>query len=496
MRYLLGIDIGTSGAKTLLVNELGELIALAWKEYGIDTPRPGWAEQHPETWWNAAKMTISRVIRKASIDPKKIAGVGLSGQMHGTVLLDRNLEVIRPAIIWADQRAKRQCEQIYTRVGRERLTRLTANPVAAGFMAATLLWLRENEPRTFLATDRVLLPADYVRLHLCGRVCTDQSSASSTLLFDVQRRQWASELLELLELPSRILPPVAESVSVAGHVTREAASETGLAEGTPVACGGGDQPVAAVGNGVVGPGVVLSTIGTGGQLLTPLNQVIVDPGLRTHTFCHVLPGRWFLMGAILSAGLCLRWFRDNFGGSYQELDREAAPIPAGSEGLLFLPYLTGERTPHMDPDARGVFFGLGLRHSRAHLIRAIMEGVVLAMRNSLEIMKDLGVNPRQGIASGGGARSPLWRQIQADVYNMELTTAKVPEQAAFGAALIAGIGTGVYESVEAACHKTVTYGPPTCPIEENVRRYQDCYQIFKDLYRNVRDNFQAASRLG
>jgi xylulokinase len=495
MEYLLGIDIGTSAAKALLINESGEVTALAGEEYQIDTPRPGWAEQDPDTWWDAAKLSICKVLRRSSVNPQRISGIGLSGQMHGTVLLGKDLRVIRPAIIWADQRTKRQCDQIYANIGRERLIRITANPVAPGFMAPTLLWIRENEPKKFEATDKVLLPADYVRFRLCGKVCTDATNASSSLLFDTRQRHWSAELLEELGLPSGVFPPVIESTAVAGRVTRQAALETGLAEGTPVVTGGGDQPIAAVGNGVIAPGNLLSTIGTGGQLFGPLDEVIVDPQLRIHTFCHVLPGKWFLMGAILSAGLCLRWFRDNFGGSYAELDREAATIPVGSDGLLFLPYLIGERTPHMDPNARGMFFGLSLCHSRAHLIRAIMEGVVLAMRDSLEIMRKLGTEPHRLIASGGGARSALWRQIQADVYNMELTTAEVPEQAAFGAALVAGVGTGVYESVETACQKTITYSSPTYPIQENVRRYQEYYQVFKGLYPKLKGDFQAVSEL-
>ncbi len=495
MKFLLGIDIGTSAAKALLINESGEVIALAGEEYQIDSPRPGWAEQDPDSWWEAAKLSICKVLRRSSVNPKRISGIGLSGQMHGTVLLDKNLRVIRSAIIWADQRTKHQCDQIYARVGRQRLARITANPVAAGFMAPTLLWMKENEPKTFEATDKVLLPADYVRLCLCGEICTDATNASGSLLFDTHQRHWSAELLEELELPSGVFPPVIESTAVAGRVTRQAALETGLAEGTPVVTGGGDQPIAAVGNGVIAPGDLLSTIGTGGQLFTPLDEVVVDPQLRIHTFCHAVAGKWFLMGAILSAGLCLRWFRDNFGGSYAELDREATAIPAGSDGLLFLPYLIGDRTPHMDPNARGMFFGVSLCHSRAHLIRAIMEGVVLAMRDSLEIMKKLGTEPHRLIASGGGARSALWRQIQADVYDMELTRAEVPEQAAFGAALIAGVGTGIYESVEAACQKTMTYSPPTYPIEENVRRYQEYYQVFKGLYPKLKDDFQAVSEL-
>ena len=316
MEYLLGIDIGTSAAKALLINESGEVIALAGEEYQIDSPRPGWAEQDPDSWWEAAKLSICKVLRRSSVNPKRISGIGLSGQMHGTVLLDKNLRVIRSAIIWADQRTKHQCDQIYARVGRQRLARITANPVAAGFMAPTLLWMKENEPKTFEATDKVLLPADYVRLCLCGEICTDATNASGSLLFDTHQRHWSAELLEELELPSGVFPPVIESTAVAGRVTRQAALETGLAEGTPVVTGGGDQPIAAVGNGVIAPGDLLSTIGTGGQLFTPLDEVVVDPQLRIHTFCHAVAGKWFLMGAILSAGLCLRWFRGSYIWQY------------------------------------------------------------------------------------------------------------------------------------------------------------------------------------
>ena len=493
MGYLLGIDIGTSGTRSVIIDERGTIMAAAGEEYGIDTPKPDWAEQDPNIWWETTKGTVHRVLNESKIDPKKILGIGFSGQMHGTVFLDRDQKPIRPAIIWADRRTKKQCDEIYARVGRERLGQIAASPVAPGFMAPTLLWVRENEPETFAAIDRVILPADYVRFRLCGRICTDVSGASSTLLFDV-RGKWSEELLDALELPHHILPEACQSHQVVGCVTREAAQQTGLPEGTPVVAGGGDQPIAAIGNGVVAPGVLLSTIGTGGQLFTPLDKVVVDPELRTHTFCHAVPGRWFLMGAILSAGLCLRWFRDNFGGSYKELDEEASRVPPGSEGLLFLPYLLGERTPHMDPNARGAFFGLTLRHSRGHLARAIMEGVTFAMRDSLEVMRGLGIRIDRVIASGGGARSPLWRQIQADVYGMELVTAKVTEQAAFGAALVAGVGVGVYETIESACQKTISYENLTRPIKENLRRYEDYYQIFKGLYPKLKDDFESISK--
>jgi len=484
MKYLLGIDLGTSGTKSVVIDTAGNIVGLAQEEYGIDTPRPGWAEQNPETWWRAACATVASAVAEAGIAPRDIAAVGFSGQMHGAVFLDENGKPIRPAVIWADQRSAEQCRRIYDIVGRERLARLTLNPVAPGFMAASVMWIKENEPDTFARTRTVLLPKDYLRFRMTGNPASEPSDAASTLLFDTAKRRWSAELMDLLDLPMGILPPMRESAEVVGELTPRAARELGLAPGTPVTAGGGDQPVAAVANGVVEPGVLLATIGTGGQLFTPLEQPRFDPKLRTHTFCHALPDTWFIMGAMLSAGMSLKWFRDNMlpGTPYEKLSEDAARSEPGAEGLVFLPYLVGERTPHMDPAATGAFIGLTLRHTPAHMARAVMEGVVFAMRDSLEIFRKLGVTYDRVIASGGGAKSPVWRQIQADVFGVELLVTEMEEQAGVGAALLAGVGVGVFSDVKSACAKTARYGEGARPCEANRKRYEKQYEVFKSLY--------------
>ncbi len=490
MSYLLGIDIGTSGSKSVLMDESGTVQGSALHEYGIDTPRPGWAEQNPLVWWQGTVETIRRVLANAHIDSQDIAGIGFSGQMHGTVFLNASFDVIRPAIIWADQRSVPQCRKIYDEIGRDRLAKLTANPIAPGFMAATLMWIKAHQPKTFETLHKTVLPKDYVRLRLCGEIATDASDAAGTLLFDVPHRCWAAELLNGLGIPEYLLPKVADSTDIIGQVSTQAAVETGLAAGTPVVAGGADQPVAALGNGVIKEGFVLSTIGTGGQLFSPIKRPRFDSKLRTHTFCHVLPDEWYVMGASLCAGLSLKWFRDNIGQApYDQLSTEAQKVSLGSEGLLFLPYLVGERTPHMDPTARGVFFGLTLRHGRGHLVRAILEGVVLAMRDSLEIFKALGIRIDRVIASGGGAKNQLWRQIQADVFGIEVMTTSIQEQAGVGAAMLAGIGTGLFNGPDEACDRIIRYNRTTHPISENCERYKDLYEIFKGLYPKLKDDF-------
>jgi xylulokinase len=490
MSYLLGIDIGTSGTKSVVMDESGTIQGFALYEYDIDTPNPGWAEQNPLVWWQGTVETIRRALANAHIDSQDIAGIGFSGQMHGTVFLDPSFNVIRPAIIWADQRSAPQCRKIYKEVGQDLLARLTANPIAPGFMAATLLWIKAHQPETFETLHKIVLPKDYVRFRLCGEIATDVSDAAGTLLFDVPRRCWSAELLDRLGIPKDLLPNVNESTDIMGQVSKPAAAETGLAAGTPVVAGGADQPVAALGNGVIKEGLVLSTIGTGGQLFTPIKRPRFDPKLRTHTFCHVLPDEWYVMGATLCAGLSLKWFRDNIGPApYDQLSAEAQEVSLGSEGLLFLPYLVGERTPHMDPTARGVFFGLTLRHGRGHLVRAILEGVVLSMRDSLEIFKELGLRIDRIIASGGGAKNHLWRQIQADVFGTEVMTTSIREQAGVGAAMLAGIGTGLFNGPGEACDQIISYHRTTHPIAENCERYNDLYEIFKGLYPKMKEDF-------
>ncbi|MGQ9629129.1 MAG: xylulokinase [bacterium] len=499
MEYLLGIDIGTSGTKSVVIDLDGRILGVAQEDYKISTPEPGRAEQNPDDWVGASFRTASRALDAAQVPPERVLGIGLSGQMHGTVPLDSSGRPLGPGIIWADQRSASQVEEIYRIVGRDRLARLTCNPVAPGFMAATLLWMKESEPDLYSKINKVLLPKDYVRYRMTGRMGTDVSDASSTLLFDTAKRNWSEEMVRLLGMRREILPDSFESIDVAGELTREAAGIMGLREGTPVVYGGGDQPMQAIGNGIVRPGIVSSTIGTGGQFFTPLVQPTYDPKLRTHTFCHAIPGMWNIMGAHLCAGLSLRWFRQNVAGggsssgasSFEELSDEASRIPPGSEGLIFLPYLIGERTPYMDPDARGVLFGLTLRHTRAHIVRAIMEGVAFALRDSFEIFKSLGIRMERIVASGGGARSKLWKQIQADIYKMPIYTTSAGEQAGVGAAIVAGVGVGAFSSVDSACERLIDFEDEVVmPRDDNASLYDRRYEVFKELYANNREAFR------
>jgi xylulokinase len=492
MRVLLGIDIGTSSTKSVLIDISGRLLAKSQREYPIDSPKPGWAEQQPETWWEAVKETVRAAVSQSRANPHRIAGIGLSGQMHGTVLLDRNRSLLRPAIIWADRRSAGECEAILEQLGKDRLRDLAGNSLSPGFMAATLLWLRENEPETFSQTATVFLPKDYIRFKLTGQVGTEVTDASSSLLLDVKHRAWSEELLGLVGISPEQLSPLHESQEVVGTVTGSAAGELGLAPGTPVVAGGGDQSMAAIGNGVVEEGVALSTIGTGGQLFTPTTTFKVDPELRIHSFCHAVPGMWHVMGAILSAGLSLKWLRDKVfvGLDYKEIDERASGVAAGSEGLIFLPYLLGERTPHLDPAARGCFVGLTIHHTRGHLARAVMEGVAFAMKDCLGVFEDLGVNPQRIIVSGGGATSALWRQIQADVYGREVITVNTREEAATGAAILAGVGVGIYPSLQQACADLIGPESSTSPLPESAERYMELYGIYCSLYPALRDAFQ------
>jgi len=497
MKTLLGIDIGTSSTKAVLIHLSGKLIAKSQREYPIDSPKPGWAEQHPETWWAAVRETVREVVSQGGADAQAIAGIGLSGQMHGTVLLNKDKCLLRPAIIWADRRSRRQCEAVLDRLGKAKLREFAGNSLSPGFMAATLLWLKENEPETFSRIATVFLPKDYIRFMLTGELATEVTDASSTLLLDVKRRTWSGELLRLVGISPEQLPPLHESQEIVGKVTKSAAEELGLAAGMPVVAGGGDQSMAAIGNGVVEEGVALSTIGTGGQLFTPTTTFKTDPELRIHSFCHAVPQMWHLMGAILSAGLSLKWFRDQLstGLDYKGIDEMAKRLPAGSDGLIFLPYLLGERTPHLDPAARGCFVGLTIHHSLGHLARAVMEGVAFAMKDCLNLFQGLGVNPEKIILSGGGATSPLWRQIQADVYNREVITVNSREEAATGAAILAGVGVGIYPSLQQACAELIKPESSTPPLPDNASRYAELHEIYRSLYPALRDPFHTLTDL-
>jgi len=494
MAFLLGIDLGTQSVKAAVLDDQGRMRSAAQAEYPILTPRVGWAEQEPQAWWRATCHTTQEAIAGAGVGAGEIAAVGLSGQMHGTVCIDREGNPVRPAIIWADGRSAAEVDEMRAEIGRERLARLTANPLATGFMAATLRWLLRHESDTLWRTASVLLPKDYIRLRLTRQIATDVTDAASTLLFDVAGRRWSDEMVSLVGIDPALLPRVVESHEVCGTVTRHASRDTGIPVHAPVVAGGGDQPVSAVGNGVLEPGVLLSTIGTGGQLFSPLAEPAFDPELRTHTFCHAVPGRWFAMGAILSAGLCLRWLRDQvfggFGLDYAALSEAAGEVEPGAEGLLFLPYLLGERTPHMDARARGVFFGLALRHDRRHMVRAVMEGVAFAMRDSLEIFRSMGVSTRRIVAAGGGARSALWQQIQADVFGSPLVGVATQEPAARGAAILAGVGVGVHRDLQQAAQQGLEAGEAAHPLPANAARYDELYQLYRSLYPKLKEAYR------
>jgi len=485
---LIGIDLGTTNTKTIVVDADGRTLALAAREYAVETPRPGWAEQNPATWRQAAIETLKEAVATSGVSPAHVAAIGLSGQMHGAVLLDGHGQPVRPAIIWPDQRAAAQVERVYRQVGREQLGRWTANPVAAGFMLVSWLWLVEHEPQTVRDTRQMLLPKDYLRYCLTGAPGSEPSDASSTLLFDTAQRRWCAPLLAEFDIAEAILPPIHHSAEVAGGLTAELAAEVGLHAGTPVIYGGSDQAMQALGNGLIDPGLLSCTIGTGGQLFAPIREPTYDPELRLHCFCHVLPNRWHLEAGVLTCGLALKWLRDNVVGlSYQELADAAATVPPGAEGLLFAPYLAGERTPHMDPHARAAFVGLTLRHGRAHLARAVMEGVVMALRQGLELMLDLGASADRVIASGGATRHPLWLQLQADIFNRPIYRTCSEEAAALGAAMLAGVGVGVYPDAAVACRRTVRWHEQAItPDAERAATYDALYRRFCQLYPRLK----------
>ncbi|MEA3403799.1 MAG: xylulokinase [Armatimonadota bacterium] len=507
MSYLLGIDVGTTSTRALLIDEDGATVASDATEYPLSTPRPNWAEQDPSDWWTATIASVTALIEQSGVRAGHIAGVGLSGQMHGSVFLDESDQVIRPAILWCDQRTARQCDEITEAVGAEEVVSETLNPVLTGFTAPKIIWLRDEEPEAYARVRKVLLPKDYVRLKLTGQYATEVSDASGTSLLNVPRRRWSELILDRLELPRDWLPEVYESPEVSGHVTAEAAGLTGLAEGTPVVGGGGDQAAGAVGNGIVRSGVVSVSTGTSGVVFAHLDEPRVDEKLRTHTFCHAVPGRWHVMGVMLSAGGSLRWVRDtlcdaeveiarNMGiDAYELMTEQAAQAPVGSEGLVFLPYLTGERTPYPNPNARGMFFGLSLRHGKPHLIRAVLEGVAYGLRDSFEIIEEMGVQISEVRASGGGARSRLWRQIQTDVTGYPHCLINVDEGPAYGVALLAAVGAGLYASVEEACEATIRTVDAPRVDERSHQLYRGYHRLYQQLYRQVESSYDEAARL-
>ncbi|MDP9474136.1 MAG: xylulokinase [Actinomycetota bacterium] len=485
----VGLDVGTGGARAVAVDEAGNVVAEASSEYPLHSPRPGWTEQDPADWWEGAKAVLGRVAAEVG---GEVAGLGLTGQMHGSVFLDSSDEVIRPALLWNDQRTGRQCEEITEAVGAERLIRLAGNPALTGFQAPKVLWLREEEPENYARVSRVLLPKDHVRLRLTGEYATDASDASGTLFLDVGRREWSGEILDALEVPPDWMPDAYDGPENTGSLRREAAEELGLPPGIPVAAGGGDNAAAAVGTGVVSPGIVSSSVGTSGVLFAHTQGFDPDPSGRLHAFCHAVPGAYHLMAVTLSAGGSLSWWRDAVGGDFDDLVGAAAEVPPGSEGLVFLPYLSGERTPHLDPGARGAFFGLTARHGIPHMTRAVMEGVAFSLREGLEIMRGLGVPVEDVRATGGGARSALWRGLQADVYGEPIKRTAADEGPAYGAALLGGVAAGTYRDVGEATQVVRLREEVTEPEPARAEAYEEYYRVYHSLYPATKE---AMSRL-
>jgi xylulokinase len=476
---LLGLDVGTGGARAVAVDESGTVVAEASSEYPLMSPRPGWTEQDPQDWWEGAREALGKVAAEVE---DEVVGLGLTGQMHGSVFLDASAQVIRPALLWNDQRTEEQCRKITQAVGRERLLGLAGNPALTGFQAPKILWLKDEEPENYSRVARVLLPKDYVRLRLTGEYATDASDAAGTLLLDVRERDWSAEILDALEIPLKWMPTVYEGPESTGGLRKEVAEELGLPAGIPVAAGGGDNAAAAVGVGVVEGGLLSSSVGTSGVLFAASGGFTPDPSGRIHAFCHAVPEAYHLMGVTLSAGGSLRWWRDATGAEYDELVERAEGVRSGAEGLLFLPYLSGERTPHLDPQARGAFVGLTTRHGIPHMTRAVMEGVVFSLRDSLEIMRELEVPLDQVRATGGGARSSLWRQLQADVYGVPIHRTTADEGPAHGAALLAGVAAGVYRDVDEACSTVRLRQEVTEPDPERERIYEEHYEVYRALY--------------
>lgn len=505
MSYYLGIDIGTSGTKSLLIDSEGTVHAEAAAEYPLHQPRAGWTEQDPEDWWKATIRTVRQVIQIAKCKPGDVRAIGLSGQMHGSVFLDKNDKVIRPALLWNDQRTVAECDEITTRAGgRKALIKMVANPALTGFTAPKILWLRNREPRNFDRLAKVLLPKDEIRRRLTGEYASEVSDASGTLLLDVVKRKWSKKLLSKLELDPDLLPPVYESEDVTGTLSKEAAETLGLTTDCKVVGGAGDCAAGAVGNGVVKQGILSTSVGTSGVMFVHSDTPQYDSEGRLHTFCHAVRGKWHMMGVNLTSGGALQWWVDSIlqglsgigkKDRYQGATNEAANAAAGSGGLLFLPYLNGERTPHADPSARGAFIGLNTTHQRAEMTRAVMEGVTFALRDSLEIIRGLDVPVREIRASGGGSKNPLWRQMQADVFGKKVSTLEVEQGPAFGVALLAAVGDQAYKSIAEACKATIKVAEQTPADRKATKTYNQLYPIYQRLYGNLKEDFAELAKL-
>ena len=491
MALVLGIDVSTTATKAVLIDDSGAVRRVGASEYGFEVPRPLWSEQSPDLWWAGAVEAIRTVLGSTGVAGDDVAAIGLTGQMHGAVLLDRAGEVLRPAILWNDQRTGAECDLIRFAVGPERLISITGNDALTGFTAPKLVWVRDHEPEVWSRVAHVLLPKDYLRLRLTGDYALDKADGAGTLLFDLAARDWSPEVVGALEIDAAWLPPTFEGPTVTGSITAAAAAATGLRAGTPVVAGGGDQAANAVGVGAVAEGTVALSLGTSGVVFATTNRPLVEPAGRVHAFCHAVPDRWHMMAVMLSAAGSLRWFRDALapGTDFADLVASAAEVPAGSDGLVFLPYLTGERSPYPDPLARGAFVGLTVGHDRRHLTRAVLEGVAFGLRDGLDLMIQSGMAaPGQIRASGGGTTSALWRQILADVLGAEIATVNTSEGAAYGAGLLAAVGAGWYPSVEAAAAELVRATPVAAPGPD-VEHYAEPLEVYRGLYPALAPTF-------
>jgi xylulokinase len=505
MTYYLGIDIGTSGTKSLLIDAAGNPIAEATATYPLATPKPLWTEQNPDDWWNATKSTVIAVIKKAKVKSHEVRAIGLSGQMHGSVFLNARGKVIRPALLWNDQRTSAECDEITQRAGgREALIRMVANPALTGFTAPKLLWLRNHEPKNYDSLKYLLLPKDEIRRRLTGELATDASDASGMLLLDVRKRNWSTELLSKLDIDPAILARVYESEEVTGTLRSDVAAELGLSTDCKVVAGAGDCAAGAVGNGIVRQGILTASLGTSGVVFCHSDTPQYDAAGRLHTFCHAVHGKWHMMGVTLSAAGSLQWFASQLCSElmkkkgidpYEVLNQEADHVAPGSEGLFFLPYLAGERTPHADANARGCFIGLTNKHGRGHLARSVMEGVGYSLRESLEIIQTLGVPVKEIRLSGGGAKSALWKQILADSFGQKVCTINAEQGPAFGVALLAAVGNGEFKNIEEACKATISVVEKVAPRKPAQKKYDAGFPVYQRLYQSLKDRFVDISRL-
>ncbi|MBQ8928155.1 MAG: xylulokinase [Oscillospiraceae bacterium] len=501
MAYVIGVDCGTSGTKTVLFDERGRVVASHTVEYPMYQPQNGYAEQDPADWANAMTATIQAVMQKSGVKKEEVRGIGISGQMHGLVLLDKDGRVLRRSIIWCDQRTAAEVEEMNRTVGRDKLVSVTANPALTGWTAAKILWVRNHEPEIYEKAAHILLPKDYLRYLLTGEYATEVSDASGMQLLDVPHRCWSDELLSALQIDKALLGRVYESCEVTGTLTREMADRLGLCEGTIVVGGAGDNAAAAVGTGVVRDGKAFTTIGTSGVVFAHTSRISIDRMGRVHTCCAAVPGAWHVMGVTQGAGLSLKWFRDNFCiaemetaammdvDPYYLMDKAALESPIGANKLLYLPYLMGERTPHLDPDARGVFFGLSAMHEKRDLLRAVMEGVTYSLRDCVEVFREMGLSVSDMAACGGGGSSPVWRQMLADLYNCPVTTVESKEGPALGVAILALVGAGIYGSVSEACDAIVRTAGVQAPVEEHIPEYEKYYGLYREIYPALKESF-------